>query len=123
MKNKFFSILFVALVISCGKPLNEAEQTFYYVRYMAEPITDIDRTVAHDIVLTLPWGEDGLFHTNDSFDESYGPFKCGTTVHILADTPHLDTYKVQIRIRKGEDGLWNLVGEGLNQAQFTIPDE
>ncbi len=79
-----------------------------------------DLNKEHDAIVTLPWKKDEKFLFRVTYDQIYGPFKKGTRIWFLVDTPHLDTYDVQLWISH-ERKDFQLACAGKNQIDMILP--
>ena len=118
---KKYLILFIPLLLtlSCTKEKNYPDDE-WYVHFVAIPTEKANVNKEHDAIVTLPWGHDEKFLFRATYDQIYGPFKKGTRIWFLVDTPHLDTYDVQLWISH-ERKDFQLACAGKNQIDMILP--
>ena len=120
MKNRIIYILLIATLISFVSSCEKDDTDEWYVHYVAIPTDKADLNKEHDAIVTLPWKKDEKFLFRVTYDQIYGPFKKGTRIWFLVDTPHLDTYDVQLWISH-ERKDFQLACAGKNQIDKILP--
>lgn len=120
MNNRIIYILLIATLISFVSGCEKDDADEWYVHYVAIPTDKADMNKEHDSIVTLPWGYDEKFLFKGTYDQIYGPFQKGTRIWFLVDTPHLDTYDVQLWISH-ERKDFQLACAGKNQIDLVLP--
>lgn len=111
---------------SCGRYGTDDEPE-YYVKYMAEAVSEAIAVEEHPIIVAVPavykvQGNSTTCYCKQSFEKEYGPFFSGEKVSIMvADSPEEHTYTVSIYVKQGRDGVYNLVSQGKYGASYVIP--
>ena len=111
---------------SCGRS-GTGDESEYYVKYMAEAVSETVAVEEHPIIVAVPavykvQGNSTTCYCKQSFEKEYGPFFSGEKVSIMvADSPEEHTYTVSIYVKQGRDGVYNLVSQGKYGASYVIP--
>ena len=111
---------------SCGRS-GTGDESEYYVKYMAEAVSESIAVEEHPIIVAVPavykvQGNSTTSYCKQSFEKEYGPFFSGEKVSIMvADSPEEHTYTVSIYVKQGRDGVYNLVSQGKYGASYVIP--
>lgn len=123
---QFLPIL-VFLVLSSCRGYGTDDESEYYVKYMAEAVSEAIAVEEHPIIVVVPavykvQGNSTTCYCKQSFEKEYGPFFSGEKVSIMvADSPDEHTYTVSIYVKQGRDGVYNLVNQGKYGASYVIP--
>lgn len=123
---QFLPIL-VFLVLSSCRGYGTDDEGEYYVRYEAEAVSEAVAVEEHPIIVAVPavykvQGNSTTCYCKQSFEKEYGPFFSGEKVSIMvADSPDEHTYTVSIYVKRGRDGVYNLVNQGKYGASYVIP--
>lgn len=119
-----FSLFVFFVVPSCGRCGTGDE---HYVKYVAEAVSEAVAVEEHPIIVAVPavykvQGNSTTCYCKQSFEKEYGPFFSGEEVSIMvADSPDEHTYTVSIYVKRGRDGVYNLVNQGKYGASYVIP--
>ena len=111
---------------SCGRYGTDDEPE-YYVKYMAEAVSEAIAVEEHPIIVAVPavykvQGNSTTCYCKQSFEKEYGPFFSGEKVSIMvADSPEEHTYTMSIYVKQGRDGVYNLVSQGKYGTSYVIP--
>lgn len=111
---------------SCGR-YGTDDESEYYVKYMAEAVSETVAVEEHPIIVAVPavykvQGNSTTCYCKQSFEKEYGPFFSGEKVSIMvADSPEEHTYTVSIYVKQGRDGVYNLVSQGKYGTSYVIP--
>ena len=111
---------------SCGRS-GTGDESEYYVKYMAEAVSETVAVEEHPIIVAVPavykvQGNSTTCYCKQSFEKEYGPFFSGEKVSIMvADSPEEHTYTMSIYVKQGRDGVYNLVSQGKYGASYVIP--
>ncbi len=103
------------------------KDTEYYVKYVAEAASEAVSAEEHPIILSIPAvykvkGNCIKCYCKQSFEKEYGPFYSGESVSIMpSDSPGEHSYTVYIYVKKGRDGMYNLVSQGRMGTSYVIP--
>lgn len=112
------------IIFLCFLTLNACDriESQYYVRYEVEAITPSAVIEYTDVLVQTSLNRNDVtrFYCKEYWSEDFGPFTSGDHLLIIADSPNLDTYFVRIFIRRNDCDNFQLVNEGLNQAEYTI---
>lgn len=123
---QFLPIL-VFLVLSSCRGYGTDDEGEYYVRYEAEAVSEAVAVEEHPIIVVVPavykvQGNSTTCYCKQSFEKEYGPFFSGEKVSIMvADSPDEHTYTVSIYVKRGREGLYNLVNQGKYGASYVMP--
>lgn len=99
----------------------------YYVRYEAEAVSEAVAVEEHPIIVAVPavykvQGNSTTCYCKQFFEKEYGPFFSGEKASIMvADSPDEHTYTVSIYVKRGREGLYNLVNQGKYGASYVMP--
>ncbi|HBH08821.1 MAG TPA: hypothetical protein DDX40_05410 [Rikenellaceae bacterium] len=111
---------------SCGRS-GTGDESEYYVKYMAEAVSETVAVEEHPIIVAVPavykvQGNSTTCYCKQSFEKEYGPFFSGEKVSIMvADSPEEHTYTMSIYVKQGRDGVYNLVSQGKYGTSYVIP--
>lgn len=123
---QFLPIL-VFLVLSSCRGYGTDDEGEYYVRYEAEAVSEAVAVEEHPIIVAVPavykvHGNSTTCYCKQFFEKEYGPFFSGEKASIMvADSPDEHTYTVSIYVKRGREGLYNLVNQGKYGASYVMP--
>lgn len=123
---QFLPIL-VFLVLSSCRGYGTDDGGEYYVRYEAEAVSEAVAVEEHPIIVAVPavykvQGNSTTCYCKQFFEKEYGPFFSGEKASIMvADSPDEHTYTVSIYVKRGREGLYNLVNQGKYGASYVMP--
>lgn len=123
---QFLPIL-VFLVLSSCRGYGTDDEGEYYVRYEAEAVFEAVAVEEHPIIVAVPavykvQGNSTTCYCKQFFEKEYGPFFSGEKASIMvADSPDEHTYTVSIYVKRGREGLYNLVNQGKYGASYVMP--
>jgi len=119
--------ILVFLVLSSCRGYGTDDEGEYYVRYEAEAVSEAVAVEEHPIIVAVPavykvQGNSTTCYCKQFFEKEYGPFFSGEKASIMvADSPDEHTYTVSIYVKRGREGLYNLVNQGKYGASYVMP--